>query len=189
MSSQCAANIFGAVEPAATVFLGGPIVTMDDRNPAAEAVAIAGGKIVAAGPKDEVLTRAGNGARRVDLAGRTLMPGLIDPHQHPLPGGLMQAHTTSVSYDLYKTKAAVLDALRKKASQTPSGQWIYASYYDNILHGGYLTMAELDAVTTAHPMFVYYVSMHSATGNRLAFESSGVGPSTHELPGGGYFGV
>ncbi|MGC9991556.1 MAG: amidohydrolase [Candidatus Cybelea sp.] len=188
-SSQCAANIFGTVEPPATAFLGGTIITMDDRNPAAEAVAIAGGKIVAVGAQDEVLARAGADAQRVNLAGRTLMPGLIDPHQHPLPGGLMQAHTTSVSYDLYKTKAAVLDALRKKASQTPSGQWIYASYYDNILHGGYLTMAELDGVTTAHSMFVYYVSMHSATGNRLAFETSGIGPSTRELPGGGYFGV
>jgi len=201
--SHCAGNLFGTVgpspslpaktasvhEPSATVFYGGTVITMDDRNPAAEAVAIAGGKIVAVGALDAVLARAGAGAQRVNLAGRTLMPGLIDPHQHPLPGGLMQAHTMSVSYDLYKTKAEVLDALGKKASQTPNGQWIYASYYDNILHGGYLTMAELDAVTTAHPIFVYYVSMHSATGNGLAFEASGVGPSTRELPGGGYFGV
>jgi hypothetical protein len=162
---------------------------MDDRNPDAEAVAIAGGKIVAVGAQDEVLARAGAQAQRVNLAGRTLMPGLIDPHQHPLPGGLMLAHTMSVSYDIYKTKAEVLDALRQKAAQTPGGQWIYASYYDNILHGGYLTMAELDGITTAHPIFVYYVSMHSATGNRLAFEASGIGPSTRELPGGGYFGV
>ena len=201
--SHCAGNLFGTVgpspsppaqapsvhEPSATVFYGGTVITMDDRNPAAEAVAIAGGKIVAVGAQDEVLARAGGDAQRVNLAGRTLMPGLIDPHQHPLPGGLMLAHTMSVSYDIYKTKAEVLDALGKKASQTPGGQWIYASYYDNILHGGYLTMAELDAVTTAHPIFVYYVSMHSATGNRLAFEASGISPSTRELPGGGYFGV
>jgi predicted amidohydrolase YtcJ len=189
--SHCAGNLFGAVgpSPTATVFFGGTVITMDDRNPAAEAVAIAGNKIVAVGAQDEVLARAGAGARRVNLEGRTLMPGLIDPHQHPLPGGLMLAHTMSLSYDIYKAKAEVLDALRKKASQTPGGQWIYASYYDNILHGGYLTMAELDGVSTAHPIFVYYTSMHSATGNRLAFETSGIGPSTRELPGGGYFGV
>jgi predicted amidohydrolase YtcJ len=201
--SHCAGNLFGTAgpspslpakaasvhEPSATVFYGGTVITMDDRNPDAEAVAIAGGKIVAVGAQDEVLARAGAQAQRVNLAGRTLMPGLIDPHQHPLPGGLMLAHTMSVSYDIYKTKAEVLDALRQKAAQTPGGQWIYASYYDNILHGGYLTMAELDGITTAHPIFVYYVSMHSATGNRLAFEASGIGPSTRELPGGGYFGV
>ncbi|HLY02821.1 MAG TPA: amidohydrolase [Candidatus Cybelea sp.] len=189
--SHCAGNLFGTIgpSPTATVFFGGTVITMDDRNTAADAVAIAGGKIVAVGAQDEVLARAGADARRVDLEGRTLMPGLIDPHQHPLPGGLMQAHTMSLSYDVYKTKAEVLDALGKKASQTPAGQWIYASYYDNILHGGYLTMAELDGVTTSHPTFVYYVSMHSATGNRLAFEASGIGPSVRELPGGGYFGV
>src|SRR5579863_10496817 len=129
--SHCAGNLFGTAgpspslppkaaavdEPAATVFFGGTVITMDDRNPAAEAVAIAGGTIVAVGAKDDVLARAGAGAQRVNLVGRTLMPGLIDPHQHPLPGGLMQAHTMSVSYDIYKTKSAVLDALSKKASQ------------------------------------------------------------------------
>ncbi|MFY9739480.1 MAG: amidohydrolase family protein, partial [Candidatus Cybelea sp.] len=210
--SHCAGDLFGVGVPAGsnavagvasgglaaeeaaaherpTVFSGGTLITMDDGNPAAEAIAIAGGKIVAVGALDQVLAQAGADARRVNLAGRTLMPGLIDPHQHPLPGGLMLANTMSVSYDLYKTKAKVLDALRNKASQTPGGQWIYASYYDNVLHGGYLTMAELDGVTTAHPIFVYYASMHSATGNRAAFEASGIGPSTRELPGGGYFGV
>jgi predicted amidohydrolase YtcJ len=187
-SSGLAAGKAAAHEPAA-VFFGGTVITMDDGNPAADAIAIAGGKILAVGARDEVLAQAGADAQRVNLAGRTLMPGLIDPHQHPLPGGLMLANTMSVSYDTYKTKAEVLDALRKKAAQTPGGQWIYASYYDNVLHGGYLTMAELDGVTTAHPMFVYYVSMHSATGNRAAFEASGISPSTRELPGGGYFGV
>jgi hypothetical protein len=175
--------------PDATVFFGGTIVTMDGRNAAAQAIAIAGGKIVAVGAPDEVTASAGSGAQRVNLDGRTLMPGLIDPHQHPLPGGLMLKHTMSLSYDTYKTKAEVLAALSAKAAQTPPGQWIYASYYDNILHGGYVTMDELDGVSTAHPIFVYYVSMHSATGNRRAFEASGIDPSTRELPGGGYFGV
>ena len=162
---------------------------MDERMPYADAVAIAGEKIIAVGTQDEVMAAAGAGAERVNLAGRTLMPGLIDPHQHPLPGGLMLKHTFSVSYDLYKTKAEVLAALRAKAAKTPPGEWIYATLYDNILHGGYLTIDELDAVTTTHPIFVYYVSMHSATGNRAAFDASGISASTRELQGGGYFGV
>jgi predicted amidohydrolase YtcJ len=175
--------------PASTIFFGGTVITMDDRNPTAEAIAIAGNIIVAVGALNEVTAQAGTDAHRVNLEGRTLMPGLIDPHQHPLPGGLMLMHTMSVSYDIYKTKADVLAALRNKASQTPAGHWIYASYYDNILHGGYLTMDELDGISTAHPIFVYYVSMHSATGNRMAFDAAGISASTRELVGGGYFGV
>ncbi|HEV3195826.1 MAG TPA: amidohydrolase [Candidatus Cybelea sp.] len=175
--------------PPSAVFFGGTVITMDDRNAAAEAIAISGNKILAVGTRAEVSARAGANARSVDLDGRTLMPGLIDPHQHPLPGGLMLMHTLSLSYDTYKTKAEVLAALRAAAAKTPAGQWIYASYYDNILHGGYLTMDELDGVSSTHPIFVYYVSMHSATGNRMAFDAAGISPTTHELVGGGYFGV
>src|SRR5579863_7954355 len=175
--------------PPSTVFFGGTVITMDGPNSAAEAIAISGNKIVAVGSRAEVSARAGVKAHSVDLDGRTLMPGLIDPHQHPLPGGLMLMHTLSLSFDTYKTKADVLAALRDAAAKTAAGQWIYASYYDNILHGGYLTMDELDGVSSTHPIFVYYASMHSATGNRMAFAASGISPTTRELVGGGYFGV
>ncbi len=172
----------------ATVFYGGPIVTMDDGTRQAEAVAISGATILAVGSKDDVTRAAGAGARTIDLAGRTLMPGLIDPHQHPIPGGIMLTQMLNVGYDTYKTKGAVLDALKAKAAQLAPGQWLYAGYYDNVLQGGYLSMAELDAVSSEHPIFVYYVSMHSATGNSPAFKAAGVTSSTGELPGGGHFG-
>ncbi len=81
-----------------------------------------------------------------NLQGRTLMPGLIDPHQHPIPGGIMLTQMTNVGYDTYKTKADVLAALKQKIAQLPAGQWVYAGYYDNILQGGDLSMAELDSV-------------------------------------------
>jgi predicted amidohydrolase YtcJ len=172
----------------AMIFYGGPIITMENRNPNAQAIAISGGKIVAVGTLPDVIAAAGTGSRRVNLDGRTLMPGLIDPHQHPLPGGLMLTQMQDVSYDSYKTKAEVLAALKAKVAQTPSGQWLYAAYYDNVLQGGYLTMPELDRVSTAHNIFVYYVSMHTASGNTAAFKAAGVTASTGELPGGGHFG-
>ncbi len=172
----------------ATVFYGGPIVTMDDGTRQADAVAIAGATILAVGSKDDALRAAGAGARTIDLAGRTLMPGLIDPHQHPIPGGIMLTQMLDVGYDSYKTKGAVLDALKAKAAALAPGQWLYAGYYDNVLQGGYLSLAELDAVSAEHPIFVYYVSMHSATGNSAAFKAAGVTSSTGDLPGGGHFG-
>jgi predicted amidohydrolase YtcJ len=179
---------FAAEGDAATVFSGGPIVTMDEQMRLVEAVAISANKIVAVGTREEALAAAGSGARRVDLQGRTLMPGLIDPHQHPIPGGIMLTQMTDVGYDTYKTKAGVLAALKQKVAQLPAGQWIYAGYYDNVLQGGDLSMAELDSVSTQHPIFVYYISMHSATANTPAFKAAGVTSSTGELPGGGHFG-
>ncbi len=173
---------------AATLFSGGTILSMDDTYSSAKAVAIANGTILAIGELDDVVRAAGPGAQRVNLDGRTLMPGLIDPHQHPIPGGIMLTQMMNVGSDTYKTKADVLAALKAKAAAMPAGQWIYADLYDNLLQGGDLTIEELDSVSTAHPIFVYYVSMHSATGNSLAFKIAGVTASTGDLPGGGHFG-
>jgi predicted amidohydrolase YtcJ len=174
--------------PAATIFYGGPIITMDDRMPNAEAVAVAGNKILFVGSLEHAKRVAGRRAKSVNLDGRTLMPGLIDPHQHPIPGGIMLTQMANVGYDAYKTKAGVLEALKAKAAQTPVGAWIYAANYDNVLQGGDLSMADLDGVSTDHPIFVYYISMHSATANSAAFKLAGVTASTGELPGGGHFG-
>ncbi len=172
----------------AIVFYGGPVVTMDDAFANAQAVAISGGTILAVGSKDQAIGAAGAGAQMVDLDGRTLMPGLIDPHQHPIPGGIMLTQMVNVGYDTYKTKTDVLAALKAKVQALPPGTWLYAGYYDNVLQGGYLSMAELDAVSPDHPVFIYYVSMHSATGNSAAFKLAGVNASTGDLPGGGHFG-
>ena len=61
------------------VFHGGPIITMDDRNPRAEALAIRGERILGVGSLEEVKALSGGKARMIDLEGRTLMPGMIDP--------------------------------------------------------------------------------------------------------------
>jgi predicted amidohydrolase YtcJ len=179
---------FAAAGEPPIVFYGGTIVTMDDAMPSAQAVAISGNAILAVGDREHVLRVAGTRTRSINLDGRTLMPGLIDPHQHPIPGGIMLTQTMNAGYDTYKTKADLLQALKAKAAALASGAWIYASYYDNILQGGDLTMAELDGVSTDHPIFVYYISMHSATANSAAFKLAGVTASTGELPGGGHFG-
>ncbi len=174
--------------PSAAVFYDGTIVSMDDRHPSARSLAIANGTILAIGTTDDVMRAAGRGAQKINLDGRTLMPGLIDPHQHPIPGGIMLTQMIDVGYDNYKTKADVLAALKAKAAQLPPGRWIYADLYDNLLQDGDLTIGELDGVSTAHPVFVYYISMHTATGNSLAFKLAGVTASVGELPGGGHFG-
>ena len=64
------------------VFTGGPIVTVDDDRPAAEAVAVRDGVIARVGDLAAMADLRGPATRVVDLAGRTLVPGLIDPHFH-----------------------------------------------------------------------------------------------------------
>ena len=72
-----------AAEPAADrLYVGGTILTVNDSQPRAEAVAVAKGRIVAVGSRADVLARRGEQTEVVDLAGRTLVPGFIDGHSH-----------------------------------------------------------------------------------------------------------
>src|SRR5438477_12000752 len=64
------------------------VFTADPQNPYAEAVAIRAGKIVAVGNLPEVLKAVSPSAERVDLGGKSLLPGLIDSHSHSIDGGL-----------------------------------------------------------------------------------------------------
>ena len=66
------------------IFLGGDIITVDDKNPKARAIAVHNGKIQAIGSETEVLKYEGYNTEVIDLKGNTLMPGFIDIHTHPI---------------------------------------------------------------------------------------------------------
>ena len=65
-----------------TVFVNGTVLPVDAAFAEHEALAISGNKILAIGSRDDVLATAGRGARTVDLAGRIVLPGFIEPHMH-----------------------------------------------------------------------------------------------------------
>lgn len=74
-----------------TVLLNGKIVTLDPASPAAEALAVRGGKIVAVGSSADIRALAGPDTRTIDLEGRTVVPGLIDSHMHAIRAALFYA--------------------------------------------------------------------------------------------------
>ena len=77
---------------------------------------------------------------------------------------------------------------RDKAAETPPGQWLLFTSFDNLLQGGDLMMADLDAVSKGQPILVYYINMHTAAGNSAAFAAAKIPADIGMLPGGGHFG-
>ena len=69
-------------EETTAIYHGGYIVTIDDAQPTAEALAVEGGKITAVGSLDEAKKAAGSAPQMIDLNGHTLLPGFIDSHSH-----------------------------------------------------------------------------------------------------------
>ncbi|VVE58597.1 amidohydrolase [Pandoraea anapnoica] len=198
------------------IFRGGPIIPLASKSTADGpfhdwAVAVKGERIVAAGPESEIMAQKSASTQVIDLAGRSLLPGFIDPHQHTVTGALIKSVFTYCGYSPMKPEApkgypnrkAVIDLIAKQASQTPPGQWLLFYAYDNLLQGdgmhgggGDFWMPDLDAISTQHPILVYYINMHTAAGNSTAFKAAGISTNTDAgdlnkklmANGGGHFG-
>src|SRR5437660_12003910 len=106
----------------------GHLVTMNPADPFAEAVAIARGRFFAVGKNADVLNLAVPGVRKIDLGGKTVLPGFNDAHSHPAGAGL--SHLRMVDCDL-RSISAIQAAMRERAAKTPAGEWVLGFKYDD----------------------------------------------------------
>ncbi len=161
------------------IFKGGTILTMNDKAPRAEAIAVRGNKILAVGKLDDVQSAIGSGAQVVDLQGRTLMPGLIDPHMHfvftAFEDWIDVSPITTPDY------ATVWSKLQKGVADAKPGEWVRAQQFDaSITRDAKIpTIAELDALAPNNPFFMQESNGHIAYANSAAFKAAGI---TRETP-------
>jgi predicted amidohydrolase YtcJ len=182
-----AAPAFAADEGADVILRGGTIRPLPGA-PVCSAVAIKGGTVLAVGDDSALSGLKTRYTKVVDLGGRTLLPGLIDPHCHTLLASLIFELLDDVGFAKYPTREKVVAHLKEVAASTPKGQWIVGSNFDNLLQGGDFTRAELDAISTDHPIFVWYTNGHDACVNGEALKIAGISEDVGDLPGGGHFG-
>lgn len=171
-----------------TVFTNGNVLTVDDDFSEVEAIALRGNRILAVGTDGEVRAVAGADAKIVDLEGKTVLPGFIDAHAHVISGSVVDSIMDYVGMARFTTAAEVLDHIAKRAAETPAGEWLVFRNFDPAVQEGpdALTFAELDPISTEHPIFVLNASGHLAYANSKAFEVSGI-PNDIENPSGGEF--
>jgi predicted amidohydrolase YtcJ len=136
------------------VLTDGKIVTVDERFTIAQAVAVRGERIVAVGTTEDILRLAGPNTRRMDLRGRTVIPGLIDNHMH-----LLRAATTwqlELRFDGVYSRKQAIDLIRARAARVGAGQWVFniggwttAQFADDTKA---FTREELDRIAPDNPM-------------------------------------
>jgi len=167
------------------ILYNGNFWTVDPRQPRAQAVAISGGRFLAIGSNEEVLPLAAGNAKKIDLGGKTVLPGFIDAHSHPAEAGL--SHLRMVDCDL-RSIADILKALHERAAKTPPGEWVLGFKYDDTKtsEGRPLTRAELDAAVPDHPAFVQHRGGHTAWVNSQAIKLAKIDDHTPD-PGGGMY--
>lgn len=177
------ASLRGFFETPELILINGEILTQDPAMPRAQAIAIANGRLLAVGTNADVRRMSVARTRVVDLGGKVVIPGVIDAHNHPAYAGIR--HLFEVDCDL-RSVGAIQAALRERAAKTPAGKWIRGFKYDDTktAERRFLTRADLDAVSTTHPIYVEHRGGHTAYVNSLAYERAGVTESVSDPVGG-----
>jgi predicted amidohydrolase YtcJ len=162
------------------IYVGGDIVTVNDAQPTAEALAVKHGKILAVGARSEIESSyKGDATTLVDLAGKTLLPGFIDPHSHFIDA-LSMADRANVSAppagpaNNVPEIVAELQQFAQAKGVKPGELIIGYGYDENLMPAGQLlTRDVLDKAFPENPVVVVHVSMHGAVLNSPGFARYG----------------
>jgi predicted amidohydrolase YtcJ len=168
-------------DPRAILLTGGRVLVLDGSTPPQEAVVLKDGRVVATGSQADMRSAAGRDARLVDIAGATVMPGLIDTHPHLLHFAARE-HSLVKLFDA-RDHADIVARIRAKARTTPKGEWILCSPVGEphyFLRRSWRDLPErrlpdrhvLDRATTDHPVFTQ--AWAPTTPNVCAFNSAGL---------------
>ncbi|MEM9303522.1 MAG: amidohydrolase [Pseudomonadota bacterium] len=177
-------------EPVADLVLrNGKVVTVDDANPEASAIAVVDGRIVAVGSDEDIDSLVGDDTEIVDLAGRLAIPGFIEGHGHFTSLG-----QAKMVLDLTKAKSwdEIVAMVEEAASTAPEGAWIqgrgwHQEKWEEVpwpnveglpLHDG------LSAVSPNNPVLLGHASGHGSFANAAALEAGGIDRETLDPPGG-----
>lgn len=173
--------------PADSVFINGTIYTVDSRNPKVEAVAVKDGLIQAVGTTEEINVFVGKDTEVIDLAGKTMTPGLIESHAH-----LMGIGYNKLELDLMyvKTYDELVEKVAEAVAKSKPGDWIVGRgwHQDKWIEKpektvkGFQTNDELNEVSPDNPVYLSHASGHASFVNGKALELAGIANLKGERP-------
>lgn len=181
-----------AQDVADTIYSGGPVLTIDDARPRAEAVAVRDGHIIAVGSVAEMEWHRGPDTADFDLGGGTMLPGFVDSHGHVVMGGLqaLSANLLAPPDGEVRDIASLLDTLRgwaeENAAAVEAANLIVGFGYDpaQLAELRHPTREDLDQVSTSVPIVVVHQSGHFGAANSKALELAGISSGTPDPAGG-----
>lgn len=177
----------GAQQPRPDVILvNAHVITVDSSDHIAQAVAIAGNRIVAVGTTADVERLAGASTRRIDLRGRTVTPGLLDAHAHFSDAGADRLYVVDLSYPAVKNIADVAAAVRAKAAIVAKNAWIQGRGWDEgkLAERRVITARDIDAASPDNPVFLTQTTGHYGVANSAALRLAGITKDTPNPPNG-----
>lgn len=180
-----------SVDSADKIYIDGNVVTVDDEQPAAEAIATRNGLILAVGTTESVMAFQGPDTEVVSLSGNTVVPGFIDAHSHFSGVGTQSivANLLPAPDGPVNTIADLQNALRQFMLESPIArdyQVVLGFNYDDsqLVEKRHPNRHDLDQVSTEIPVVVMHQSGHLGAYNSKALELMGINADTEDPPGG-----
>ncbi|MCC9295223.1 amidohydrolase [Clostridium sp. MT-14] len=153
-------------------FKNGKVITVNEKDEIVEAVAVKGNKIVYTGTDEGLEKIIDQGTKVIDLKGRTLMPGIIDSHYHPILNGLLEAKIDAAMIDTRNRRSVseILDIIRQAVKLKKPGQWISMMGYEPLLlkEKRPPSLEELDSAAPDNPVHCMHVGGHICMYNSKA---------------------
>lgn len=178
------------LDPAPTrIYKNARIHTLDPAITSGDAIAIAGSRIVGVGSWEELKSLATSRTEVIDLGGQTIVPGFNDAHCHAVGEMLLDSVLVGNPFEVeFFTIDRIVALLKARAATTPPGVLVAGEFYDDtkIKDGRPLVMADLDRVSTQHPVIITHRGGHTYVANSFAFKSAGITRDTPD-PFGGTF--
>ena len=171
------------------ILTNGTVLTADQNNYQAEAVAVWNGRIGAVGAKSDIEVLGDNRTQLVDLKGRCVLPGLTDPHVHFADGGASMMHRLDCRdfYSNVRSIPQIIEKISEQAQSQPPGTWVVAHGSPmqdfRMPEGRFPTRHELDVASPNNPVTINF-GAHITIANSKALELAGVNKSTDAPPGG-----
>lgn len=162
------------------ILYNGNVLTVDEESTVAEAVGVKEGRIFCVGTDEEVRSQGGKNTEMIDLKGRTLMPGFIDTHYHPILAGLLEVEPRAPMIDTFPENCKSLEQLfsliREALAYKQPGEWVSLmgyepSYFPENRHPA---IEELDGIAPENPVHCMHGGGHICMYNSKALEYLGV---------------
>ncbi|MEE4164003.1 MAG: amidohydrolase [Woeseiaceae bacterium] len=173
-------------EKADTVIVDALVVTLDDEQPRAGAVAIRDGRIVYVGDKAGTGEWIGPATKMIGAEGRLVLPGFIDTHVHPLSGG---GYATALSLDTFGTVDDWLAAIETYAAENADRPILFGyGFLASTFGPAGPTRQQIDAIVPDKPVLIMDEGFHGAWANTATLEALNITQDTPDpVPGFSYY--
>ncbi|MCK5794174.1 MAG: amidohydrolase family protein, partial [Anaerolineales bacterium] len=167
------------------IYINGEILTMDDQNPIASALAISGDRFLNVGSGSELLKLAHAKTEVIDIKGKTITPGFMETHAH-LSLYALTLLQVDCSTPHNSTIEDIKNKIKAKVRKIEPGQWIKGWGFDDTLIADqrHLSCSDLDECAPLNPVSLDHISGHLMYVNSKALEIAGIGSGSPSTPGG-----